>query len=52
MSKNMGTADRAIRIVVWAWDGDTSQLCRRNEDGTPGLAPARPQDEAHVVIFR
>ncbi|OWU77346.1 hypothetical protein [Marinibacterium profundimaris] len=45
-------ADRAVRTEVWVWDGETPQICRRGADETPGLAPARPQDEAHVVIFR
>lgn len=45
-------ADRPVRIEIWVWDGDDAQICRRNDDGTTGLVPARPQDEAHVVIFR
>ena len=47
-----GGAARAVRMEIWVWDGDDPQICRRNDDGTTGLAPARPQDEAHVVIFR
>ena len=47
-----GGADRPVRIQLWAWQDDDPQICRRNADGTTGLAPARPQDEAHVVIFR
>ena len=45
-------ADRAVRIELWVWEAEAPQVCRRNADGTTGLAPARPQDEAHVVIFR
>ena len=45
-------AGRAIRLELWTWQDDAPRLCRRNPEGTTGLAPARPQDEAHVVIFR
>ncbi|MEM8729476.1 MAG: hypothetical protein AAGF79_06110 [Pseudomonadota bacterium] len=44
--------DRAIQMVLWVWQDETPQFCRRNADGAPGLAPGRAQDEAHVVIFR